>query len=168
MHLGILAADIENGRHWPWPSRSFGHFDFWHWPSLLYTDLVRPRGVARPKHALVPWCKSVLTAMPWFFWEDVRILAQMEGKMKILVFLCIYPNMSSLGKQALVLFRTTNICQKIMQAVVMNCMSILLISFCINFLIVPIHDEESYIAGTTWLGFTTKCHEYVPLVADPC
>ena len=27
MHLGILAADIENGRHWPWPSRSFGHFD---------------------------------------------------------------------------------------------------------------------------------------------
>ena len=27
MHLGILAAGIENGRHWSWPSRSFVHFD---------------------------------------------------------------------------------------------------------------------------------------------
>ena len=27
MHLGILAARIENGRHWPWPSRPFGHFN---------------------------------------------------------------------------------------------------------------------------------------------
>ena len=27
MHLGILTADIENRRHWTWPSRSFGHFD---------------------------------------------------------------------------------------------------------------------------------------------
>ena len=27
MHFGILSAGIENGGHWPWPSRSFGHFD---------------------------------------------------------------------------------------------------------------------------------------------
>ena len=27
MHLWIISAGIENGRHWPWPSRSFGHFD---------------------------------------------------------------------------------------------------------------------------------------------
>ena len=27
IHLGILVTSIENGCHWPWPSRSFGHFD---------------------------------------------------------------------------------------------------------------------------------------------
>ena len=27
MHLGILLVCIENGSHWPWPSRPFGHFD---------------------------------------------------------------------------------------------------------------------------------------------
>ena len=27
MHLRILLAGIENGGHWPWPSRSFGHFN---------------------------------------------------------------------------------------------------------------------------------------------
>ena len=27
MHFGILSAGIENGGHWPEPSRSFGHFD---------------------------------------------------------------------------------------------------------------------------------------------
>ena len=27
MHPGILSAGIENGRHWPWPSRSF--WPFW-------------------------------------------------------------------------------------------------------------------------------------------
>ena len=27
MHFGILSAAIENGGHWPGPSRSFGHFD---------------------------------------------------------------------------------------------------------------------------------------------
>ena len=26
MHLGIPSAGIENGHHWPWFSRSFGHF----------------------------------------------------------------------------------------------------------------------------------------------
>ena len=25
MHLGIFLAVIENGGHWPWPSRSYGH-----------------------------------------------------------------------------------------------------------------------------------------------
>ena len=27
MHLEILSAGIENGGHWLWPSRLFGHFD---------------------------------------------------------------------------------------------------------------------------------------------
>ena len=27
MYFGILSAGIENGGHWPGPSRSFGHFD---------------------------------------------------------------------------------------------------------------------------------------------
>ena len=27
MHPGILSTGIENGGHWPWPSRSFDHFE---------------------------------------------------------------------------------------------------------------------------------------------
>ena len=28
LNPGILLAGIKDGGHWPWPSRSFGHFDF--------------------------------------------------------------------------------------------------------------------------------------------
>ena len=38
--LGNLSSGIENGGHWPWPSRSFGHFDSEYQDTLhLYSDL---------------------------------------------------------------------------------------------------------------------------------
>ena len=53
IHPGIFSAVTENGGHWPWPSRSFGHFTSRNSTPLSYTDLGRPRGVTRPKRALV-------------------------------------------------------------------------------------------------------------------
>ena len=52
IHLGILMLRMKNRGHWPWPSRSFGHFssEFQerHSTLLLYTDLGRPRTVTCP------------------------------------------------------------------------------------------------------------------------
>ena len=56
MHFGIPSVGIVNRGHWPWPSRSFGHFNMskkWHSTLVFYTDLGRPRNVARPKLAHV-------------------------------------------------------------------------------------------------------------------
>ena len=53
MYLEILSADIEVGSHAHWLSGSFGHCDLElkkkkrPSTSLLYTDLGRPKGVAR-------------------------------------------------------------------------------------------------------------------------
>ena len=52
MHPRILWDCIENGGHWPWPTRSFWNSKKQH-SSFFYTDLGRSRGVSRPKCALV-------------------------------------------------------------------------------------------------------------------
>ena len=46
MHLGILWAGIENGGHWPWPSRSFGHFD------LKFLEIRLVRAITRHRFGL--------------------------------------------------------------------------------------------------------------------
>ena len=54
--IGEFSAVIENGSHWPWFSRSCGHFcsEFQvRSTSVLYTDQGRPMGFTRPKHASV-------------------------------------------------------------------------------------------------------------------
>ena len=70
MHLGIFSAGIENGGHWPWPSRSFGHFDSINGIkclALLYTDLRWP--MVSHKHALVEtWISNYIPGCLWHWW----------------------------------------------------------------------------------------------------
>ena len=55
MHHGIDTAGIEKGSYWPWPSRSYGHFDSEFQETstlLLHTNLGHQRGVTYPNALL--------------------------------------------------------------------------------------------------------------------
>ena len=74
MHLVILSAGIENEGQWPWPSRSFGHFNsefletafnvalvYWSWPAkVCYTS--RTRSCLRNQFAYFGGLKMFMTA----------------------------------------------------------------------------------------------------------
>ena len=67
LHLRILSTGIENGDHWPWPSRSFGYFDSEFQETAFKVALIYwsrpPRDVTCPRLALVSDALSSIISM---------------------------------------------------------------------------------------------------------
>ena len=98
MHIGIFAAGIENGRHWPWSTRSLGHFDSQnviqcrtytliqagqgvlglHVPNaLLFVTDTQIYNDFRPDNIVFPSLLSI--SFYWYEWEFMYVLKKIPS-----------------------------------------------------------------------------------------